>query len=202
MDGTLPGPGRRIQRRPVLANGVLGMLIFITAEIMFFAGMLSAFTIVRASSMPLMWPPAGQPRLPAEATAFNTAALVLSGIALVLAHRAFTRSAPTRAEGSQGGVGMLAASLALGATFVALQGREWVALIGQGLTLTSSNIGAFFYLIVGIHGAHAVLALGLLAWAMLKLRAGKLEANTFYVVQAFWYFVVGLWPIIYARVYF
>ena len=194
MDGTIPGPQRRVQRRPVIANGVLGMLIFITAEIMFFAGMLSAFTIVRASSMPLMWPPAGQPRLPAAATAFNTAALMLSGVALFLAHRAFAKS--------KGGVGLLAASLALGVTFVGLQGREWVALLGQGLTLTSSNIGAFFYLIVGIHGIHALIAIALMGWAMVKLRAGKLEANSFYVVQAFWYFVVGLWPVIYARVYF
>jgi heme/copper-type cytochrome/quinol oxidase subunit 3 len=170
------------------------MLIFITAEVMFFAGLLSAFTIVRASSMPLMWPPAGQPRLPAASTAFNTAALMLSGLALFLAHRAYRKS--------QGGAGLLAASFALGATFVGLQGREWVALLGQGLTLTSSNIGAFFYVIVGLHGIHALIALALLAWSMLRLRTGKLEANSFYVVQAFWYFVVGLWPIIYARVYF
>src|SRR5688572_31524505 len=36
-------------------------------------------------------------------------------------------------------------SLILGATFVALQGAEWVALLAQGLTLTSSSHGAFFY---------------------------------------------------------
>src|SRR3954466_4430297 len=123
MDGTLPDPARRVQRRPVIASGVLGMLIFITAEIMFFAGMLSAFTIVRASSMPLMWPPAGQPRLPAEATAINTFALMLSAGALFLAQRAYRKSQ------SQGGAGFLAAALALGTTFVALQGREWVALL-------------------------------------------------------------------------
>ena len=200
MDGTIPGPlpgpgpARRVQRRPVVPNGVLGMLIFITAEIMFFAGTMSAFTIVRASSMPLMWPPAGQPRLPAEATAFNTAALMLSGIALFLASRAFNKS--------KGGAGLIAAALALGATFVGLQGREWAVLLGQGLTLTSSNLGAFFYLIVGMHALHAVIALGMLAWALFKLRAGTMQPNAFYVVQAFWYFVVGLWPVIYARVYF
>lgn len=194
MDGTLREPAPRLQRRPVIASGVLGMLIFITAEVMFFAGMLSAFTIVRASSLPLMWPPAGQPRLPAASTALNTAVLMLSGVALFFAHRAYSKS--------KGGAGLLAASLALGATFVGLQGREWLALLGQGLTMTSSNLGAFFYLIVGLHALHALLALGLLAAALLKLRAGTLKPNTFYTVQAFWYFVVGLWPVIYARVYF
>ena len=170
------------------------MMIFITAEVMFFAGMMSAFTIVRASSLPLMWPPAGQPRLPAESTALNTLALMASGVALYLAHRAYKKS--------QGGLGFLAAALGLGATFVALQGREWVALLGQGLTLTSSNLGAFFYLIVGLHAAHALVALGLLGYSYLKLQAGKLNPTVFYTTQAFWYFVVALWPIIYARVYF
>jgi cytochrome c oxidase subunit 3 len=194
MDGTIPEPGRRVLRKPVVPNGVLGMLIFITAEVMLFAGMMSAFTIVRASSMPLMWPPAGQPRLPAQSTAFNTVALLLSGVALFFAHRAFVKS--------KGAVAPLAAAVALGATFVVLQGREWVALLAQGLTLTSSNLGSFFYLIVGTHAIHAVVALGLLAWALLKLRAGTLKAGSFYAVQALWYFVVGLWPVIYSRVYF
>ena len=44
----------------------------------------------------------------------------------------------------------------LGAFFVVFQGAEWLALIGQGLTLTSSALGSFFYLIVGSHGLHAV----------------------------------------------
>lgn len=170
------------------------MLIFATAEIMFFAGMMSAFTIVRASSMPLMWPPLGQPRLPASTTALNTFALLLSGLALFFAHRAYQKS--------RGGVAPLTVALALGVTFVGLQGSEWVALLRQGLTLTSSNLGGFFYLIVGTHAAHALVAIVLLGWAMFKLRAGKLQPNAFYTVQTFWYFVVGMWPVIYARVYF
>ena len=119
---------------------------------------------------------------------------MFSGIALFLSYRAFNKS--------KGGTGMMAAALALGVTFVGLQGREWVGLLGQGLTLTSSNLGAFFYLIVGMHGLHAVIALALLGWALLKLKAGTLQPAALNVVMTFWFFVVGLWPIIYARVYF
>lgn len=194
MEGAIPQPPPYQRRQPILPNGVMGMLIFTTAEIMFFAGMLSAFTIVRASSLPLMWPPLGQPRLPASATALNTVALLLSGVALFFAHRAFQQKKSALAP--------LAISLALGVAFVGLQGSEWVALLKQGLTMTSSNMGSFFYLIVGIHGAHALIAICLLAWSLIMLRAGKLKPNTFYTVQTFWYFVVGMWPVIYARVYF
>ena len=61
---------------PVVPTPVLGMLIFVIAETMMFAGLISAFTIVKAGA--LGWPPPGQPRLPVEATAFNTAVLLLS----------------------------------------------------------------------------------------------------------------------------
>jgi cytochrome c oxidase subunit III len=195
MDGTIPSqPPRYLRRAPILPNGVMGMLIFITAEIMFFAGMLSAFTIVRASNIPMSWPPPGQPMLPAEATALNTAALLLSGVALFFSHRAFAKN--------KGGTMALGVALALGLTFVILQGLEWVSLLGQGLTMTSSTLGSFFYLVIGTHAAHAIVAIGLLTFAFFKLRAGTLKPNTFYVTQAFWYFVVGMWPVIYVRVYF
>ena len=67
----------------VVSNGVLGMSLFILTEIMFFAGMVSSFSIVRASAA--IWPPLDQPRLPLEATALNTLALFLSGLFLYLA---------------------------------------------------------------------------------------------------------------------
>src|ERR1700690_3331740 len=65
-------------------NAVLGTIVFVVAEIMFFAALISAHTIARASAMGGMWPPPGQPRLPFERTAINTAALILSGVLLWL----------------------------------------------------------------------------------------------------------------------
>jgi heme/copper-type cytochrome/quinol oxidase subunit 3 len=168
------------------------MLIFVCMEIMLFAGFVSAFTIMRASV--LVWPPPNQPRLPAAETAFNTGLLLTSGVALLLARRAFRR-APARARRPLG------AALALGAAFVLLQGREWAGLLGQGLTLTSSALGSFFYLIVGMHALHAVVALGVLAWAWRRLGRGGLPSSTLAAAEIFWYFVVGVWPILYWRVY-
>ena len=73
------GPTGRAPRNQVASNGLLGMLLFVMAEAMLFAGMISAFTIVRSGA--LVWPPPGQPRLPIEATAFNTLVLLASGCA-------------------------------------------------------------------------------------------------------------------------
>jgi cytochrome c oxidase subunit 3 len=168
------------------------MLIFVATEVMLFSGFVSAFTIMRGSA--LIWPPPGQPRLPIEETAFNTLLLLASGAVLYLAHRRFRRSqASARTP--------LLVSIALGAGFVLLQGREWVSMLSQGLTLQSSALGSFFYLIVGLHALHAVVALGILVWTWRRLSRGSIPPTTLAAAEIFWYFVVGVWPVLYWRVY-
>ncbi len=181
-------------RKKLVADGVFGMLLFVFTEAMLFAGMISAHAIVRAQAVGRMWPPYGQPRLPVEETAFNTAALMVSGIVLVFAHFAYKKS-PNRA------VIPFMLSILLGTFFVVFQGVEWAALIGQGLTLTSSTYGSFFYLIIGTHALHAIAALGGMVWAWYRLRLGTLTASQFGTVQVFWYFVVLVWPALYLKVY-
>ena len=170
------------------------MVLFVFTEAMMFAGMISAHTIVKSRSAGRMWPPFGQPRLPLEETAFNTAALVVSGLVLVWAHFAYKKNA-SRA------MIPLAVAIFLGMFFVVFQGVEWAALLSDGLTIQSSTYGAFFYLIVGTHALHTVGALIGLAWAWSRLRADKLTATQFGSVQVFWYFVVLLWPVLYLKVY-
>jgi heme/copper-type cytochrome/quinol oxidase subunit 3 len=199
MDGTFspePEPMRvPFPNRNVVPSAVLGTLIFVVAEVMFFSGAISAFTISRANQLPGMWPPPGQPRLPASATALNTLALLASGALLLVASRQWKH------RGSFARWTYLASWL-LGLTFVALQGREWLALLSEGLTLTSSTLGSFFYLIVGGHALHALVALAALGWGGLQLWQGRLSRGWFFGTQTFWYFVVAMWPVIYARVYF
>lgn len=175
-------------------NAVLAMLVFVAAEVMFFAALISAHTIARASAVGGIWPPPGQPRLPFERTAINTAALLASGLLLWKANRAWHR-APKIARR------YLEASILLGVAFVSLQGIEWVRLIHQGLTLSSSSLGSFFYLIVGTHALHAFVAIGALVWVYAQIRAQTLRDDVFTATQIFWYFVVAMWPIIYLRVY-
>jgi cytochrome c oxidase subunit 3 len=184
--------GSESRRPQLIPNSVFGMLLFVVVEIMLFAGFISAFSIVKASAV--LWPPPGQPRLPIEETALNTAALLASGVLLFLARRTF-RKHPVGARKP------LLASMLLGVFFVISQGVEWVRLIAQGLTLTSSTLGSFFYTIIGIHALHAVAALILLAYAWWQLQKGRLESSLLGAAEVFWYFVVGVWPVLYVVVY-
>ena len=178
--------------QPLLPSGVLGMLIFVFAELMLFGGLISAFTIIKSGAA--VWPPPGQPRLPFERTAFNTILLLASGVMLVLTRRAFQRD---RAKART----PMAIAMGLGAAFVVLQGFEWLALLRQGLTLTSSSLGSFFYLIIGLHALHAVVALGVLGHAWRRLQRGWLASSQLATAEVLWYFVVMLWPMLYLVVY-
>jgi len=182
-------------RKPAIPNGVMGMAFFIAAEVMFFASFISAYMILRAG-VPV-WPPWGQPRLPVWSTGFNTLVLIGSGILLGLAKKAF------KAEDLKKAQRFYLLSLVAGTFFLLFQGYEWVGLIKFGLTLTSSTYGGIFYVTIGVHALHAVSALMALMW--LYPRLAKVERKKvmveFTVTQLFWYFVVLVWPILYATVY-
>jgi len=179
--------------RPLISNAALGMLIFVLAEGMMFSGLMSAFAIVKAAA-PGGWPPPGQARLPIEETAFNSLVLLASGGFLWLAARRF------KERRSSASTPLLISGL-MGLFFVGFQGVEWVSLVRQGLTLTSSTHGSFFYLIVGMHGVHALAGLAFLLSTWLRLRARRLDASVLAATQILWFFVVGLWPILYVMVY-
>src|SRR5687768_12963067 len=193
-----PGELRLVQpppkeRRKAVPNEVLAVTIFILTEMMLFAGFISAFTISKAAAP--MWPPAGQPRLPLEETAINTVALLISGGLAWWAGRRFERVGPRSARWPFG------VAIGLGAFFLLFQGYEWAAMLGEGLTLTSSNHGSFFYLIVGLHGLHVICGLTVLVVMFARLIGERLTSDGFWAGRVFWYFVVLLWPVLYWLVY-
>jgi cytochrome c oxidase subunit III len=182
------------RRRQIAPNSVIGMMIFVITEVMFFSGLISAHSIVRTTALGA-WPPPGQPRLPIEETLVNTLALIASGLVLYRAHRAYGSNLRAARRS-------LLIAMLLGAFFVLFQGAEWAALLHQGLTLTSSTHGGFFYLIIGTHALHAMVGLMALVWCYRQLVVGNLLRSQLLTVEIFWYFVVALWPILYWRVYF
>jgi heme/copper-type cytochrome/quinol oxidase subunit 3 len=186
---------RPLPRRGITDNGLLGMGLFVFTEVMLFAAFISGYTIVRNAAPPGSWPPPGQPTLPFAQTLLQTGGLLASGVLLFVAHRA------ARARGIAAASTPLLAAIVLGLYFVVAQGLEWTALLRQGLTLTSSQVGAFFYTIVGAHALHAMAAIVALLWCWVLLRAGRLTRTVFGATQLFWYFVVLVWPFLFAVVY-
>lgn len=181
--------------RRALDHGLIGMALFVFTEVMLFAAFISGFFILKNGVPVGAWPPPDQPRLPFGQTAFHTLALLASGALLYIAHRR------AQARGLAAAERPLLGALVLGVYFVVAQGVEWAGLLRQGLTLTSSQIGAFFYVIVGAHALHAIAAILALAACWTMLKAGRLKPSVFGTTQLFWYFVVLVWPFIFLVVY-
>jgi heme/copper-type cytochrome/quinol oxidase subunit 3 len=91
--------------------------------------------------------------------------------------------------------------VALAMVFVGYQAAEFARLLGIGFTLQSSAHGGFFYTIVGAHALHALTAVLALAWGARAHQAGTLTAQLFAALRIYWYFVVLLWPVLFAVVY-
>jgi cytochrome c oxidase subunit 3 len=188
-----PQPVGAPRRRPRVEPALLGVLVFIATEIMFFAGLLSAYNIARAKVPMSVWPPPDQPRLPIESTAANSAVLVLSGVLLWLAVRAWKQQ--------KNPLPLALAASALGAVFVAVQGYEWSSLLAQGLTMTRSTFASFFYLIVGTHGLHVLGGLIGVAVVVRGMVRGTATPPQLQAAAIFWTFVVAVWPVVYVMVY-
>ena len=187
--------GQPIVNRTPVSSGVLGMLIFMVTEAMFFAGLVSAYLVIRAGIEE--WPPWGQPRLPVVATAFNTVVLLASGF--IMAHSRACFKNNELALGRR----WLGISILLGAFFLVFQGYEWIQLLKFGFTLSSSVYGGLFYLLIGAHGFHVMGALAILIYAWYRINSPKnpITPEGLFPFQLLWYFVVCVWPVLYILVY-
>lgn len=191
--GEGPPPSRP---EPVISNARLGLMMFIGAEVMFFAGLIGAFLVLRLSSE--VWPPPSQPRLPVWITGFNTLVLLCSYFTMQRA------SLTARLRDQVRLSGWLLATAVLGTLFLCIQGYEWVRLIGFGLTMWSGLYGSTFYALIGLHGLHV---LGALAWVGVVwtlARQGRYASGRAAGVELcamYWTFVVALWPVLYGLVY-
>ena len=143
-----------------------------------------------------MWPPPDQPRLPIGLTLVNTLFLLTSGVVVYFSNKALTARNDNQAKKQLG------IAIALALVFVGIQGFEWVRMLGHGLTMTSSTYGSFFYMIIGCHALHVFAALTFLVRIYLKFEIDAFKRSGYWGVQVFWYFVVGVWPVLYYLVYF
>jgi len=192
----LGGRPPSIRPAPPVSNGRLALVLFMMTETMLFAGLMGTFVVFRVSSR--QWPPVGQPYLPIAVTWVNTAILLASAWTMHAAVRAVRRGALAQLR-----TGLLV-TLALGTTFLAVQGFEWTRLIAHGLTLSSSNYGATFYSLIGLHALHVIGAVIWVFGVAMAARGGRYTALRYSGVELcsmYWYYVCGLWVILFTLVY-
>jgi heme/copper-type cytochrome/quinol oxidase subunit 3 len=188
----LPAP----QLRHAEATALLGMVVFIAAWAMLFAGLFFAYGAIRVRAA--VWPPPDLPRLPVGLPALATGLLALSSAALQSA-----LAGARRGEAAVRGVGL---ALLLGLGFLALQTTVWRQLVAGGLRPTDGNYGSSFYALTVFHALHVAVGLGALAWlavsAWRSARApGAASSVSLRLWTLYWHMVGAIWLVMFVAVY-
>jgi cytochrome c oxidase subunit III len=130
---------------------------------------------------------------------FNTACLLSSSIAIMLAERAIERGR-VRAFAAWWGLTML-----LGLVFLAGTALEWKRLIyTDGLSIRTNLFGTTFYSLVGLHATHVIVGLLMLSLVMIFTLLGRMEqrhAERVQVLSLYWHFVDAVWVVVFTVVY-
>jgi cytochrome c oxidase subunit III len=172
---------------------VLGMVVFVASEAMFFATLFGAyFTIYSVNPV---WPPAGFPRLKPELATVLTVVLVSSSLTLQLGVQAIRRD---RAHLLLFWVGL---TILLGATFLGLQLYDY-SLLGFGVR--DGIFGSLFYVMTGLHMAHVFGGVVFLALVLLQGLGGQLSDASHDSLEAgaiYWHFVDVVWICLFTTFY-
>ena len=144
----------------------LTLMAFLCTVVMLFAAFTAAYLIRRSGadwqrlSMPsILW--------------VTTAVLLASSVTIELARRSGSRR-------------WLAATLVLGAVFLAGQLLAWRALATAGVFLPTHPHSSFFYMLTAVHAVHLIG--GIVALALVAARGGRAG-----LCATYWHFVDGVW---------
>jgi len=205
----------------------LGMMWFIFSEVMFFAAFFGALFYTRNFDVPwlagaghgamtnfILWPdfhaawPSNGPgniggdftTIPAfDVPLLNTLLLLSSGVTITIAHWALIKGQRLKL------IGFLAATVALGVTFLTFQAHEYIhAYTELNLTLGSGIYGSTFFMLTGFHGLHVTLGAIMLTVILLRAIRGHFDQHHHFGFEAvawYWHFVDVVWLLLFVFVY-
>ncbi|TJY41852.1 cytochrome o ubiquinol oxidase subunit III [Cohnella pontilimi] len=104
----------------------------------------------------------------------------------------------------KGLIGWLVVTALLGASFIALELTEFVKLVHEGATISTSGFLSGFYVLVGTHGLHV--SLGLVWMTALMIQLGRrgitnVTRRKVNVISLYWHFLDVVWIFVFTIVY-
>jgi len=186
-----------------ISNPILGMLLFICSEVMFFSGLFAAYFTVRAAAP--VWPPivVGDEAL-TEAYNLHAEPWFAAGLTLVLIVSSFTCQFAVwsiRRGDRTGFVRNIAVTLVLGIVFLIGQVYDYATL---GFGIADGTFGTTFYTLTGFHGAHVFGGAIMLSVLLYRGLAGQFTSRHHDAVEAtslYWHFVDVVWIALFSTLY-
>ncbi|MDT4913572.1 MAG: cytochrome c oxidase subunit [Pseudonocardiales bacterium] len=204
MTSTATAPGFDSSRihsltRPNLVS--VGTIVWLSSELMFFAGLFAMYFTVRSvhpGDWPMTLPDGASINLSVSYALPFTIILVLSSVTCQLGVFA----------AEKGDVFALrrwfVITFLMGLVFVLGQANEYRMQVSDGNTISATGYGSVFYLTTGFHGLHVIGGLIAFIFYLIRTALGKFtpaQATAAIVVSYYWHFVDVVWIGLFAVIY-
>ncbi|HET7180926.1 MAG TPA: heme-copper oxidase subunit III [Candidatus Limnocylindrales bacterium] len=185
-----------------ISNTILGMILFITSEVMFFSGLFAAYFATRAanSGNGVAWPPKelGHVLDPLGPILIATILLITSSFTCQFAVWSI------RKGDRKGFIRNISITFVLGIIFLGMQVFDYTLLFGEGMTLGSGPFGTTYFTLTGFHGAHVfggVLMLGVILYRGMSGQFSSKHHDAVEAVSLYWHFVDVVWILLFSILY-
>jgi cytochrome c oxidase subunit 3 len=196
-----------------ISNPVLGMLLFITSEVMFFGGLFAAYFNIRANAA--QWPPINPetsepfhlqvlPVVTADGVTSYSFVLIATILLITSSFTCQYAIWKIRGDDRTRFVRAMAVTIALGIIFLLMQLTDYAILGNEGLTLSSGTFGTTFYTLTGFHGAHVFGGVIMLSVVLYRGMLGQFSSKHYDAVEGaslYWHFVDVVWILLFALLY-
>jgi heme/copper-type cytochrome/quinol oxidase subunit 3 len=179
-----------------IPSGKLGIWVFLASEVMLFGALISSYVVLALGS-PNFGRPAAE-LLGKPLATVNTFVLITSSVTMVMALSNIQRG------NVKGLLGWLGITSLLGLTFLGIKGFEYHHKISEGITITSTLFGSFYYTLTGLHALHMLGGLGFNTYIAIRALQGRYSADRHERVEyaaLYWHFVDLVWVILFPLFY-
>ena len=186
-------PARAPARVDPMPPSLLGVILFVASECIFFAALFGAYFTVRAQAP--VWPPKGIEGLELPLPSISTSMLVLSSVTMqfgVWAIRRGDRATMLR---------FLKLTLLLGGIFLGGQLYDYSQL---GFSVRDTVYGTTFFTMTGFHGAHVAGGLIFIYLILARGWSGQITRENHTALEAcaiYWHFVDIVWIGLFSTLY-
>nr|YP_011014802.1 cytochrome c oxidase subunit III [Eusudasina nantouensis]WQB38483.1 cytochrome c oxidase subunit III [Eusudasina nantouensis] len=177
----------------------MGMIMFITSEVMFFFSFFWSFlhsSMVPSIELGMNWPPKSiKPFNPMEVPLLNTIILLSSGITITWSHQSMLDNKLNKSFKS------LNLTIIMGIYFTFLQKWEYSQ---STFSLSDSIYGSTFFMSTGFHGIHVIVGTMFLMTCLMRMKKLHFSKNHhlgFEMAAWYWHFVDVVWLILYLMIY-
>ncbi len=173
-------------------TALMGVLLFIASEVMFFAGLFAAYFSIRAEHS--VWPPPG----------FEIDIATAAVLTVILVSSSFTMQyALTRIQKGDrtGMIRAMGVTLVLGVLFLLGQLYDYHSL---KFGISTGVYGTLFYTMTGFHGLHVLAGVVTMSVVLYRATRGQFSARHHTAVQAislYWHFVDVVWIGLFSTLY-